>query len=143
MISSMTMNSISPAASRPSRTVLTGRVLSGIGTAFLLFDVSMKLFPMQQAIDATVKLGYSAGVLQPLGVILLICLTLYLIPRTAIIGAILMTGYLGGAVATHVRANGSAFEITFPLIFASILWGGLYLRDARVSAMLAPAGTNN
>jgi hypothetical protein len=98
---------------------------------------------VQQTIDGTVRLGYSASVLVPLGIVQLVILALYLIPRTAIAGAVLMTGYLGGAVASHVRAHGSVFEITFPILFAMLLWGGLYLRDARVSAMIAKPGRTN
>jgi hypothetical protein len=118
-----------------------GRILSGIAAAFFAFDLTGKLLSLQQTVDATTKLGYSANVLPPLGVVQLICLALYLIPRTAIIGAVLLTGYLGGAVATHVRANGSAFEILFPIIFGSIVWGGLLLRDPRVGIMIGPRQT--
>jgi hypothetical protein len=124
------------------KAVITGRILSGFAAAFMLFDLSGKLFMVQQTVEGTVRLGYTADVLVPLGVIQLVILALYLIPRTAVVGAVLMTGYLGGAVASHVRAHGSAFEITFPILFAAMLWGGLYLRDARVAAMISATGRN-
>jgi hypothetical protein len=69
-------------------------------------------------------------------VVLLISTTLYLIPRTAILGAILLTGYLGGAVATHVRVSAVAFNVLFPVFFGALLWGGLWLRDRRVQSLL-------
>ena len=125
------------------KAVVTGRVLSGLAAAFIVFDLTGKLFTVPQAVEGTVRLGYSPGVLIPLGTVQLIILALYLVPRTAIVGAVLMTGYLGGAVASHVRANGSAFEITFPILFAALLWGGLYLRDSRVAAMIGRTQRSN
>lgn len=137
MTSTQTMTMPTSSTSRVSKALITGRVLSGLAAAFMLFDLSGKLFTVSQTVEATVGLGYTADVLVPLGIVQLIILALYLIPRTALIGAVLMTGYLGGAVASHVRAHGSLFEITFPILFAALLWGGLYLRDTRVRQMLA------
>ena len=77
----------------------------------------------------TVSLGYREGVIVPLGIVLLICTVLYLISRTAILGAILLNGYLGGAVATHVRVGESVFNIVLPIVLGVLLWGGLWLRD--------------
>ena len=71
-----------------------------------------------------------------IGLVLLVCTILYLIPRTAILGAILLTGYLGGAVATHVRVSAGWFNILFPVVFGCIVWGGLWLRDAEVARLL-------
>lgn len=139
MTTTMAMPSSSHAMSPSRKAVITGRILSGLAAAFMLFDLTGKLFTVSQAVEGTVKLGYSANVLVPLGIVQLLILALYLIPRTAVLGAVLMTGYLGGAVASHVRANGSLFEITFPILFASMLWGGLYLRDSRVAAMIGRA----
>jgi hypothetical protein len=76
------------------------------------------------------------AVILPLGIVLLACTLLYLFPKTAVLGAILLTGYLGGAVNTHVRASGSWFEILFPVVFGIIVWLGLYLRDARLRTLV-------
>ena len=110
----------------------TGRVMSALPALFLLMDGGMKLFKPEFVVKATVQLGYAETVILPLGVVLLTCTILYLIPRTAGVGAILLTGYLGGAVATHVRAGQGLFEITFPVICGVLLWGGLWLRDAQL-----------
>src|SRR5215470_12618944 len=83
----------------------TGRVLSALPALFLLFDGAMKLVKPAPVVKATVEFGYTESVILPLGVVLLVCTVLYLVPRTAILGAILLTGYLGGAVATPVRAG--------------------------------------
>lgn len=124
---------------RTSRAVIAGRIISGIGVVLLTLDMSMKLFGVKEALDGTVQLGYPIGMVLPLGVIQLICLILYLVPRTAPLGALLMTGYLGGAVATHVRLGNPMFtHILSPVYFAIILWGGLYLRDPRVRAFVSP-----
>src|SRR4051812_11806127 len=96
------MNSLS--ADPPSKKALwTGRILSGFAVLFMLFDASMKLVQSPMAVKGTTDLGYPASVIFGLGVIQLLCLILYLVPRTAVLGAILWVGYLGGAVATHVR----------------------------------------
>jgi hypothetical protein len=111
------------------RRLWTGRVLTGLAGAFLIFDASMKLFKPPVVVEATVRLGYPESTIIGIGAVLLACTLLYLIPRTSILGAILLTGYLGGAVATHVRAEQPLFNIVFPVIFAGIAWGGLWLRD--------------
>ncbi|MEO6725882.1 MAG: DoxX family protein [Blastocatellia bacterium] len=113
-----------------------GIIISAVPILFLLVDGVMKLFKPAVVVEGTLKFGYPESVIIPLGVVLLICTILYAIPRTAVLGAILLTGYLGGAVATHVRASGSAFEILFPVIFGVLIWGGLYLRDERLRALL-------
>ena len=114
----------------------TGRIMSWLPALFLLIDGVMKLFKPALVVEATVKLGYSESVIVPLGIVLTVCTILYLIPRTAVLGAILLTGYLGGAVATHVRAGEGLFPISFPIIFGILLWGGLYLRDNRVRSLI-------
>ena len=114
----------------------TGWVMSALPALFLLVDGAMKLVQPEVVVKTTVELGYAASVILPLGVVLLACTILYLIPRTAVLGAILLTGYLGGAVATHVRAGQSAFEVLFPVLFGALLWGGLVLRDRRLRALL-------
>ncbi len=113
-----------------------GRIVSYLPALFLLVDGAMKLVKPAVVVDATVKLGYSESVIVPIGVVLIVCTILYLIPATSILGAILLTGYLGGAVATHVRAPEGVFPIVFPVIFGILLWLGLYLRDARLRALI-------
>jgi hypothetical protein len=123
---------------RPDRRALwTGRVLTGVAVLFLVFDAIVKLLALPQAIEGTAQLGYPASVVQAIGVIELVCLVAYLVPRTAIIGAVLWTGYLGGAIASHVRLGNPLFTHTlFPIYIAALLWAGLWLRDRRVRALL-------
>jgi hypothetical protein len=114
----------------------TGRIIGILPALFLLMDGVMKLFKPAMVVEATVKLGYPENVIVPLGIVLTGCTILYLIPRTAVLGAILLTGYLGGAIATHVRVGESMFSISLPLIFGVLLWGGLYLRDNRLRKLI-------
>lgn len=122
----------------PSRKALwTGRILSGIAVLFLGFDALGKLLQPPQVVEGTTTLGYSASVIVPLGVVQLACLLFYLVPRTAVLGAVLWTGYLGGAIATHVRVGDPLFTHTlFPIYVAALIWGGLWLRDQRLRAIL-------
>ena len=113
-----------------------GRIVSGLPALFLLVDGVMKLFKPPVVVEATVNLGYPESTIIPIGVVLIICTVLYLIPATSILGAILLTGYLGGAVATHVRTGESLFSIVFPVIFGILIWLGLYLRDARLRTLV-------
>src|SRR6478735_11602721 len=113
-----------------------GRMMSGLPALFLLVDGIMKLFKPPIVVQATVELGYPESVIVGLGVTLLTSTLLYLIPPTSILGAILLTGYLGGAVATHVRVGGPVFNIVFAVIVGALLWGGLWLRDGRLREML-------
>src|ERR1700704_4255150 len=114
----------------------TGRVISALPALFLLLDGVMKLVKPAPVVEATVDLGYPEGVILGLGIVLLACTVLYLIPRTAVLGAILLTGYLGGAVTSHVRHEDGLFTIIFPVIFGALLWGGLYLRDERLRSII-------
>jgi hypothetical protein len=116
--------------------IWTGRILSFLPALFLLLDAIMKFIKPAVVLDTTVQLGYPAGVIVPLGAVLLISTVLYLIPRTSVIGAILLTGYLGGAVATHVRVGAGIFPIIFPVVMGMLIWAGLYLRDQRVQAVI-------
>jgi hypothetical protein len=115
---------------------ISGRIMSGLPALFLLVDGGMKLFKPPAAVEATLRLGYPESTLAGIGVLLLISTFLYLVPRTAILGAILLTGYLGGAVATHVRVGAVLFNILFPVFFGALLWGGLWLRDRRLQDLL-------
>jgi len=130
----------SSSAPRSRKAVWTGRTLSGLVVLFLTFDAGMKLFALPAAVEGTTKVGYPASALLGIGIVQLVCLAFYLIPRTALIGAVLWTGYLGGAVAAHVRIGDPLFShILAPIYFAAILWAGLWLRDRRVGALLASA----
>jgi len=119
------------------RRIWAGRALTALAVLFLAFDATLKLLRLAPAIQATSELGYTASVLVPLGLIEAICLVAYLVPQTSILGAVLWTGYLGGAVATQVRVSNPLFShVLFPVYVAALLWGGLWLRDARVRALL-------
>jgi hypothetical protein len=127
----------SPAPSTVSkRSLVTGRILSGVAVAFLLFDATMKVIRLPVVIETSARYGFDAGAVFGIGVLLLACVLVYLVPRTAVLGAILLTGYLGGAVVTHVRASEGLFPILFPVFFGALVWGGLFLRDARLRALV-------
>jgi len=114
-----------------------GRIVSALPVLFLLMDGVMKLVKPSFVVDANVKLGYQENVIVPLGVVLISCVVLYAIPQTAVLGAMLLTGYLGGAVATHVRVGDPLFShILFPVYLGVIVWLGLYLRDGRLRALV-------
>jgi hypothetical protein len=114
-----------------------GYVLIGISALFLLFDAAVKVLQLPVAVDGTAQLGYSPAIVLPLGLIQVAFLIAYLIPRTSVLGAILWTGYLGGAVATHVRLGNPLFTHTLsPIYVAALIWAGLWLRDRRVRALL-------
>jgi hypothetical protein len=115
----------------------TGRIISTLAALFLFMDGVMKLMKPEMVVKATVQLGYPESVIPGLGVVLLVCVVLYVIPRTSVLGAILLTGYLGGAVATHVRVGDPLLTHTlFPVFVALLIWGGLYLRDRRLRALI-------
>ena len=118
------------------RTLLAGRIISGVVTAFMLFDGIFKLPKPAPVVDSFKKLGYDPNIAIPIGVLALLCAILYAIPRTAVLGAILLTGYLGGAVATHVRVGEGLFPIIFPVMVGGLLWGGLSLRDRRLRELI-------
>jgi hypothetical protein len=112
---------------------MTGYILTGLVSFFLTFDVVMKVLRLAPAVQGTTELGYPAGTVLWIGVIELVCLVLYLVPRTSVLGALMLTGYLGGAIATHVRVGSPlASHTLFPIYVALMVWGGLYLREARL-----------
>jgi len=113
-----------------------GRLLSGLAALFLLWDGVMKLLKPAFVLKATLELGYPESDIVGIGVVLLACTLLYLLPRTSVLGAILLTGYLGGAIASQVRIGASWFNVVFALVFACLVWGGLWLRDVRVREFL-------
>ncbi|HTG93436.1 MAG TPA: DoxX family protein [Pyrinomonadaceae bacterium] len=130
------MQAISHAPTVSLSKLWIGRIMSFLPALFLILDAVMKFVKPAFVVEANVQLGYGENVIVPLGAVLLVITILYLIPRTAVLGAILLTGYLGGAVATHVRVGAGVFPIVFAIVFGVLLWGGLYLRDPRVSALI-------
>jgi DoxX-like family len=110
-------------------TLWAARIISGLVSLFFLLDGAMKLVKPDFVVQETMRLGYRESVIVPIGVVLIVCTILYLIPRTAVLGAILLTAYLGGAVATHVRAGEPVFSVVFAIVFGVLVWLGLYLRN--------------
>jgi hypothetical protein len=94
------------------------------------------LLRLAPVVEGTTRFGYTSTVIVPLGIVLALCTILYVVPRTAVLGAVLLTGYLGGAVSTHVRVNDALFNILFPVILGALLWCGLWLRDVRLQRLL-------
>ncbi len=123
---------------RPGRGALwAGRILTGLAALFLLFDAAVKVLELAPAVEGTIQLGYPASVIQGIGILQLALLVVYLVPRTSLLGAVLWTGYLGGAIATHVRVGSPLFTHTlFPIYVAALLWAGLWRRDRRLRAAL-------
>jgi hypothetical protein len=118
---------------RAKRRLIIGVVLTVLVGLFLTFDVVMKVLRLAPAVQGTTELGYPANTVFGIGVIELVCLVLYLVPRTSVLGALLLTGYLGGAIATHVRVGSPLVGYTlFPIYVALFMWGGLYLRETRL-----------
>ena len=118
------------------KTLWAGRMLSAIPVLFLLFDGVAKLIKPASVVEATVRLGYPENIIPGLGSLLLVCTVVYAVPRTSILGAILLTAYLGGATATHVRIGDQLFPILFPSIVGALIWGGLFLRDERLRTLI-------
>jgi len=114
-------------ASRAKTWIWSGRIFSGLVALFMTFDAMVKVFKAKAAVEGTVKLGYSENVLVPFGIIALLSVGLYIFPRTSILGAILLTGFLGGATATNVRTQPQ--WTLFPVVIGALAWLGLYLRD--------------
>jgi hypothetical protein len=116
--------------------VWTGRVISGLVIAFLLFDSVIKLMDLTIVQQTMIQLGYPIHLDRMLGVITLVCAVLYAIPRTSVLGAVLLTGLLGGAIATHVRVDSPLFShVLFGVYLGVLAWAGLYLRDERLRAI--------
>lgn len=107
-----------------------------VGRSLLVMDGGMKLFKPPFVVQATVQLGYPESTILGIGAALLVCTLLYVIPRTGVWGAILLTGYLGGAVASNVRAGTGVFNVVFPAVFAVVVWAALVLRSKRLERML-------
>lgn len=114
----------------------TGRVLTTLSVLFLLLDAAGKFMMPVQVVEACQRLGFPVSLSPTLGVLLTLSTGLYAIPRTAVLGAVLLTGYLGGAIAIHMRAGSTLFEMVFPAILGMLMWGGIYLRDARLRRLI-------
>ncbi|HEX8916611.1 MAG TPA: DoxX family protein [Humisphaera sp.] len=131
------MDYVTPPAAPSRAAAWGGRAMGALPVLFLLMDGGMKLAKPAVVVSGTKDLGYPESAIVPLGVVLLACTVLYAVPRTAVLGAILLTGYLGGAVSAHVRLSQPLFSHTlFPTYLGVLLWGGLLLRDRRLRALL-------
>lgn len=111
-------------------------IASALPSLFLAMDGVMKVLNLEPVVEASLLLGLPVHVAPGLGVLLLACLALYVIPRTSFLGAVLLTGYLGGAVAIHVRAQSDLFSLVFPILIGALLWGGLLWRDAQLRSLV-------
>jgi hypothetical protein len=131
------MHSATLAATLPRRTPRLGVIVSALPVLFLLFDTVIKLVMIQPVVDSFTQLGWPVHLAFGLGLLELVCLALYVTPRTSLLGAILLTGYLGGAIGTHARIESPLLTHTlFPVYVALLLWGGLFLRDARLRELI-------
>jgi hypothetical protein len=119
------------------RNLLAGRIISALAVLFLVFDGVTKVMKVPAVMEASARIGFPANLIVAIGTVLLICTGLYVIPSTSILGAILLTGYLGGAVVTNLRGGSPLFsETLFPIYFGVFVWVGLYLRDPRLHALI-------
>ena len=119
------------------KNIWTGRIISGLVVVFLSVDASLKVLKNQLAVEGDARLGYPENTVVGIGILLLLCTLLYAIPRTSILGAILLTGYLGGAVATHVRVGNPLLGyVLLPVYIGVLAWSSLFLRDSRIRTFL-------
>jgi hypothetical protein len=125
------------------KTVWAGRIVSAFAVLFLVLDGVTHLMKPAPVAEAFQRLAFPLSLSVELGIIELACALIYVIPRTSILGAILLTGYLGGAVATHLRVLDPFFDTIFPILIAALVWGGLYLQDARLRALVPFKSTSN
>lgn len=131
-----TLAQLPPTITATPRRVWTGRVLTGLPLLFLAWDASVKVLAIPQVVEASAKLGFERGNLLPLGIMELTAVLLLLFHRTRIFGAVLVTAYLGGAVAIHVQNSDPLLSHTlFPIYFATLIWSGLSLIDTRIRAI--------
>jgi hypothetical protein len=132
----MLMSSTTVTATTSKGMLWTGRVISGLVVLFMLFDCITKIIKLPQVIDASAKMGFTVSMVVGVGWTLLACVVLYVIPRTSVLGAILLASYLGGAVATNVFVHNLALNSCFAIAFGVLTWLGLYFREARLRALL-------
>lgn len=130
------MHPVSESASVPKGSLWAGRILSVFVVLFMIFDGVTKVIKAPQVIEATARIGFPENTIVAIGAALLIFTALYIIPRTSVLGAILLTGYLGGATAANVRVSSPLFNTSFPIIFGVLIWAGLFLRDRVLRALI-------
>jgi DoxX-like family len=119
-----------------------GRAITAVPVLFLLFDGTIKLIGIKPVVDSFTQLGFNPDIATTIGILELVCLAVYLVPRTSLAGAVLMTGYLGGAVAIHLRLGHPLFShVLFPLYVGALLWSGLLLRNERLRTLLPVTST--
>jgi DoxX-like family len=134
------MESTAQSAPISKAALWTGRVISGMVVLFMIFDGVTKVMRVQQVIEATIRIGFPVSTIMGIGITLLICVALYVIPATSVLGAILLTGYLGGATAANIRAGSPLFNTCFSVGFGVLTWLGLYLRERRLQALVPLRG---
>lgn len=130
------MQSTSQASSISKGALWGSRIITVLIALFMIFDGVTKIMKVPQVMEANVPLGIPEGQIPGIGILLLVCLVIYLIPQTSVLGAILMTGYLGGAIEANLRANMGAFPIVFSAIFGVLVWLALYLREPRLQSLI-------
>ncbi len=130
------MQAATALAPAPGQRLWAGRIVSAVPALFLVMDAVMHIAKPDPVAQAFAQLGFPLGLAVPLGIIELLLVAIYVVPRTSALGAILLTGYLGGAVASHVRIGDPVFPVIFPILVGALLWGGLFLRDARLRALV-------
>jgi hypothetical protein len=113
-----------------------GSIVSAVVVLFMVFDGVTKVMKAQQVMEATARIGFPESTIVGIGAALLVCTALYVIPQTSVLGAILLTAYLGGATAANVRVGSPVFNTSFPIIFGVLVWLGLFLRESRLRALI-------
>ena len=114
----------------------SGRIISAFAVLFLVVDAVSKVINIQPVVDASKQLGLPVSLAPSIGILLLVCLVVYVVPQTSVLGAILLTGYLGGAIAIQMRSGAALFPLVFPVIIGALVWGGLFLRDSQLRALV-------
>jgi hypothetical protein len=130
------MQSVTQPVPASKTSLWTGRIISALMILLLLFDAITKVLKERHSVAGTMRLGYSEGFVPVIGILLLVCVLFYAIPRTAVLGAVLLTGYLGGAVASQLRIGDPFSHVLFPISVAALIWLGAYLRDNRVRTLV-------
>jgi hypothetical protein len=131
------MQSETQTAPVSNRRLWTGRIISTLAVLFMIFDGSIKLFKPAPVVDSFAQLGYPVSLAVGIGILELACTAVYAIPRSSVLGAILLTGFLGGAIATHLRVGDPVFtHLLFPIYVGVLVWGGIFLREDRLRALL-------